>query len=81
MFWMPDQVRHDVFGTFYETINLNYRKFLDRRILRCMVLLMFQEKYFHLKQRAACDAKRVAVVTILSIPSSDIGTANTKGHP
>ena len=22
MFWMPDQVRHDVFGTFYESINI-----------------------------------------------------------
>ncbi|MEA1946268.1 MAG: hypothetical protein U9N83_03075, partial [Thermodesulfobacteriota bacterium] len=23
-FWMPDQVRHDGFGTFYETININW---------------------------------------------------------
>jgi hypothetical protein len=23
MFWMPDQVRHDVFGTFYDAINFN----------------------------------------------------------
>jgi len=26
MFWMPDQVRHDESGTFYETINLEKEK-------------------------------------------------------
>jgi len=25
-FWMPDQVRHDGFGTFYETVNNGFRE-------------------------------------------------------
>ena len=29
-FWMPDQVRHDSFGTFYETINFD--EFVKSRI-------------------------------------------------
>jgi hypothetical protein len=29
-FWMPDQVRHDGFKTFYETINFNYIVFKQK---------------------------------------------------
>jgi len=28
-FWMPDQVRHDSFGTFCETVNINKRNFFN----------------------------------------------------
>ncbi|MEA1949399.1 MAG: hypothetical protein U9N83_19130, partial [Thermodesulfobacteriota bacterium] len=28
-FWMPDQVRHDGFGTFYETVKLNSAIYLS----------------------------------------------------
>ena len=31
-FWMPDQVRHDGFGTFYEAINILFILFLEYHI-------------------------------------------------
>ncbi len=56
-FWMPDQVRHDGFGTFYEFINLSYSDFssIDENIFFNSFGLLHDYKVwdFEFRSRAA----------------------------